>query len=204
MNRDVFWRPVESIGLEHLRLTERDDGAAATGLVLGTADGDPFRLRYWVDCDRRYRVERVALACLEPHAESLELESDGNGRWTADNEEAPEIEGCVDIDISATPFSNTLPIRRLSLDIGESERISVAYISVPTLDVRAIPQRYTRLENAAGGERRYRYENLANGYSAELPVDEDGLVLDYPDAFDRAPTATTLEWERRPVNWTDG
>ena len=36
------------------------------------------------------------------------------------------------------------------------------------------------------GERLYLFENLdGSGFSAELPVDEDGLVLDYPDLFRR-------------------
>ena len=29
----------------------------------------------------------------------------------------------------------------------------------------------------------YRYESLKSGFTAELKVDEDGLVIDYPDIF---------------------
>jgi hypothetical protein len=43
-------------------------------------------------------------------------------------------------------------------------------------------QGYTRL-----GDRRYLYENLeGSGFRAELPVDEDGVVLDYQGVFRRA------------------
>ena len=51
----------------------------------------------------------------------------------------------------------------------------------PDLRVQPQPQAYTRL-----GERLYLFQNLdGSGFSAELPVDEDGIVLDYPALFRR-------------------
>src|SRR6185436_5423923 len=51
------------------------------------------------------------------------------------------------------------------------------------LTVHAQPQAYTRL-----ADRFYLFENLdGTGFRAELPVDEDGIVLDYPDLFRRVP-----------------
>ena len=44
--------------------------------------------------------------------------------------------GCIDVDIRATPFTNTLPIRRLALQPGESRDLRMAFIDVPGLDVR--------------------------------------------------------------------
>jgi hypothetical protein len=47
------------------------------------------------------------------------------------------------------------------------------------------PQAYTRL-----ADQRYRYESLdGSGFSAELAVDADGLVLDYPGLFRRVPVS---------------
>ena len=56
----------------------------------------------------------------------------------------------------------------------------VAYIEVPELVVSPATQRYTAL-----AERRFRYEGLQNGFVAELPLDDDSLVLDYPGVFMR-------------------
>jgi hypothetical protein len=42
-------------------------------------------------------------------------------------------------------------------------------------------QRYTALD----GAKHYRFESLDDGFTAELPVDEDGFVLDYPGLFRR-------------------
>ena len=51
----------------------------------------------------------------------------------------------------------------------------------PTVDFR----RYRCLEPC----RLYRYEAVDRSFSADLPVDEDGVVLDYPTLFDRIPPA---------------
>ena len=57
----------------------------------------------------------------------------------------------------------------------------MAWIFAPDLSVRAQPQAYTRL-----ADRLYLFENLdGSGFKAELPVDEDGVVLNYPDLFRR-------------------
>jgi uncharacterized protein len=46
------------------------------------------------------------------------------------------------------------------------------------------PQRYTRLEMGDGGLT-YRFVSLEGEFSAELPVDQDGLIMDYPGLFRR-------------------
>jgi uncharacterized protein len=85
----------------------------------------------------------------------------------------------MDIDFAATPFTNTLPVRRLDLQPGESAEIAVAYIDAHSLGVMPIRQRYTCLESGADGGR-YRFEALPyaalpDGFSAELSVDAMGL-----------------------------
>jgi hypothetical protein len=89
------------------------------------------------------------------------------------------------VDIQVTPFTNSLPIRRLGLETGQSADIRVAYVPVPELDVRPAEQRYTCLDAPGPAGGRYRYEGLFRDFTAELPVDGDGLVLDYAETFRR-------------------
>jgi uncharacterized protein len=97
-------------------------------------------------------------------------------------------EGGVEADgvVSTTPFTNTLPIRRLDLGQEESSGIAVVYVDVPNLRLDTSRQRYTCLERSAGGGL-YKYEDEGSfrGFTADLPVDADGLVLDYPGIFRR-------------------
>ncbi len=94
------------------------------------------------------------------------------------------MNGCIDIDISATPFTNTIPIRRLLLKAGESKEIKVVYVDIYNYNLRPVNQRYTCLNSNINGYK-YRYENLNNGFTAEFFVDKEGFVIDYPDLFKR-------------------
>jgi hypothetical protein len=88
------------------------------------------------------------------------------------------------VDIAVTPFTNTLPIRRLGLAATESAELSVAYFKRTELQAWPDPQRYTCLEKSDEGGL-YRYLSLDGGFTADLPVDGDGLVVDYPGLFKR-------------------
>lgn len=111
----------------------------------------------------------------------LWLATDGHGRWGEMNgSHRTELDGCYDIDLACTPFTNTLPIRRLPLHEGDSAELPVVYVDPETLEVRPVTQRYTR---TAGHT--WRYESVDTGYVTTFDVDEHGLVLDYPDEFRR-------------------
>jgi len=171
--------------LEHLRLDAGEGGVAADGLLVGVREGRPLRVRYEVRCDASWLVRAVRVVGLDPGTPGVELLSDGSGGWTTPGGEAvPQLDGCVDVDISATPFTNTLPIRRARLAPGESAEILVAFIEVGERRARPEPQRYTCLERRPDGGL-YRFEALNGGFAADLPVDPDDLVLDYPGLFRR-------------------
>jgi hypothetical protein len=84
----------------------------------------------------------------------------------------------------ATPFTNTLPIRRLTWQPGDSAELNMVYVKLPTLEVVPTPQQYTCLESGPDGGL-YRYESVTSGYTNELPVDAEGLVIDYPGIWRR-------------------
>ena len=186
VEHEVMWAPWEGPGLEHLRLVTSDGGVVASGLVIGLEAGRPFRIGYEIRCDGRWRVREVRVATPDSEQPVLELLTDGEGRWKKrGGESVPELDGCIDVDISATPFTNTLPIRRLGLKPGEFEQLMVTYVRVPELLVGPEKQRYGCLE-AQADNGLYRFEALPSGFTAELPVDAEGLVIDYPGLFRRA------------------
>jgi len=185
VEREAMWVPWEGPGLEHLRLVTSDRGVVANGLVIGLEAGRPFRIGYEIRCDGLWRVRAVRAGAPDSALPVLELLADGEGRWKRrGGEPVPELDRCIDVDISGTPFTNTLPIRRLGLKAGESEELAVTYVRVPELLVGAERQRYGCMEARTDGGL-YRFEALPSGFTAELPVDAEGLVLDYPGLFRR-------------------
>ena len=186
--RSLLWTAVAGPGAEHLVLGQIPGGWLAEGAIVGAAAGAPFSARYTVRCDTRWQVRQVVVHVRRPDGEhALQLRADGAGGWR-DGAGAmlPALAGCLDVDISATPFTNTLPIRRLALPVGAAATIRVAYVAAPALDCSAAEQRYTHLEAQPDGTSRYRYEGLSTGYQTEIEVDADGLVLDYPGLWRRA------------------
>jgi uncharacterized protein len=181
MDRIVRWIPVTDHGAEYLRVTSTADGFLAESVVVGAIGGAAYGLRYRIRCDAGWRLREAGLA-LVGTGEHVHFRADGEGQWrNASGEPLRDLDGCIDIDISATPFTNTLPIRRLALARGESRDIRVAYIRPPSLKAQAVAQRYTCLDPGV----RYRYEGLFRGFTGELAVDADGLVIDYPETFKR-------------------
>ena len=177
--RIARWTDWHGHGLEHLSVRENDEGVLAESVVIGESDGRRFGLHYRLRIDLHWCVREVGIQIA--NGAKLQLLSDGRGRWTdGEGTEIPSLAGCIDVDIAATPFTNTLPIRRLDLKTAKPETIKVAYVSLPQLVVEPVAQRYTRLANA-----RFRYEGLSTSFSAELEVDDEGIVRDYPGVFRR-------------------
>jgi uncharacterized protein len=185
--RTICWTPIwnkslEGVGLEHLLLTK----CAADSVVLAFDDErGPFRLTYRLNWDESWRLRDAELVlATERSTQSLRLQTDGQGYWRDGDDRAIDaLEGCRDIDIWPTPFTNSFPIRREPMAIGERRQFLMAWVFAPDLTVHPQPQAYTRL-----ADRLYLFENLdGSDFRAELAVDEDGVVLDYPDLFRRVP-----------------
>jgi hypothetical protein len=169
-------------GMEHLRLEQHSNEIIADGMVIWAYQNLPLRIHYTVRCDASWAVRQVSV---QANGSRLRLTADGAGHWSrTPGTPLPALDSCLDVDIAATPFTNTLPIRRLALKPGASAEITVAYITIPELSLSPARQRYTCLEARPDGGR-YRYESLASGFSAELTVDAEGLVIDYQGIFRR-------------------
>lgn len=174
------WQPVDADGMEDLVLTLDDKGFRAESVVMRVEDATRFGLRYTVTGDAQWRTRQVEISLLDGDR-TLVLQSDGAGRWTdGDGKPLPQLDGALDTDITCTPFTNTLAIRRLGLANGESADIVTAYVTVPELSISADPQRYTRL-----APKLYRFESRDSDFTQDIAVDDDGLVLDYPGLLRR-------------------
>lgn len=183
MKREIIWRSEDGIGAEYLFLTDGEDGIVADSVVFASRDAEPSRTSYRAEMDLTWRIRRIAVTvdqASEP-PRTLDLRSDGMGHWRdAEGEALPRFDGCVDIDISATPFTNTLPIRRLLLRPGQVEPITVLFIHIPSLAIEPWSQQYTGLTKES-----VRYETVGSDFRRELTIDADGLVVDYPGLFRR-------------------
>ena len=184
-HRLVRWRPAHGDGLEQLEFGPEEGELVARGVVIGEREGRGFGADYTIVCDAAFRVRELQLGATGGAA--LFLRSDGAGSWwNHDDRPLPEFDGCIDVDLAGSPFTNTLPIRRIdwvAQPAGRAE-ITTLYVPFDSFAPTTDGQIYTRLD-----DRRFRYEAADGTFSAEITVDEDGLVTDYPGLFARTPAA---------------
>ncbi len=181
----VFWQRLDSPGLEHLLLDFRPRELGAYGLVIGASEetGEPFRVQYSILADLSGAVIEVSVTDILKIGRSIALKSNGLGRWQDSSGAAlPELDGCIDVDLTITPSTNTLPIRRLGLRLGESQAIDAAYIQLPEFKIMRTQQRYTYVAQESNFSR---WLFQQGNFEAGLSVDADGLVLDYAGLFQR-------------------
>lgn len=167
MERLAVWQGVDEWRLEVARVRFAGDSLAATGVQFATGE-DPYRLQYSL-------LTRDGFV-----TSSLEIDVDGPGGTRSLQLTEADLGDALDCDLGLSPLTNLMPIRRDALHVREgSSEITVAWISVPELDVHAARQRYTHVRP---GLVRFRsLDGEFEGFEADLEVDDDGLITHYPD-----------------------
>lgn len=176
---DLRWQPLEGVGLEHCHVSETADGIAVRSSLVGEHEGFRFGAFYEIQLDPDWTFRSLVLRRHDGRV--MRLVSNGEGDWKLDGRRAPGLEGCVDIDLSGTPFTNTLPMRRRRFEIGTPQHFDMAWIPLDTLEPFRDSQVYTQLDPT-----HFRYEAANGTFTQVLTVDEHRFVVDYPTLFRRA------------------
>ena len=182
LKRVVVWKNLLLNGVDYCALWHTAEGWLLKGTVVGVLeDHRPALASYKIHCDENWHTHRVQVQRTigKNDVKTLSLNVESRGVWRSRGRELREAEGCVDVDLALTPATNTLPIRRLDLPVGGTESVVAAWVKLPDLAVQRLPQRYTRLTKNT-----YRYESNT-GFSAEIAVDDLGLVATYPGGWER-------------------
>jgi hypothetical protein len=174
--RVVAWRRSdEERGHSLARVERRADGWLCSGTEVLAGPGTLLSCGFRVEVDAGWATRTVEVWSVSAAGErSLRLAADTARRWWRDGARAPDLDGCLDVDVAATPLTNTFPINRLAgLAAGASVTAPVAWVDVPALGVSRVDQTYRRL-----ADRRWQYSDEQYG-AFELSVDDEGLVIDY-------------------------
>jgi hypothetical protein len=163
-----------------------DDGYIIEGHTAAVEDGQAWAVEYSITLDRHWLTKSARVrgrSATGRHA--VRLDADGTGAWTVDGEPAPELDGCLDVDLEASSFTNAFPVHRLGLEVGQEAEAPAAYVRALDLSVERLEQRYARRPDD-GDRRRYHYASPADEFEAKLVFDGAGLVIDYPGIAVRA------------------
>lgn len=168
------WQTWDGDHDEVLTLRWENEGWTATGEV------GRERVHYVIRLSPMWQV-RQFLLFRDLDEPDLWLATDGGARWGEMNAaHRTELDGCVDLALDCTPFTTSITIRRLPIDVGDSIEVGVVDVDVETLAVVPTVHRYER-----SAVRRWRRTDAGSGAVTEFDVDEYGLVWDLPDRFRR-------------------
>jgi hypothetical protein len=173
------WRGLDMPSLEVLRWHTTEAGVSVHS-TLSVGEVEPYAVSYEWQLDAQWRTVWLRVLVEGEDERSLLIERIGPSAWRVDEEERPDLFGCVEVDLSITPFCNGLALRHLD---GDGE-FTALYVAFPELAVQPSVQRYEKL-----GERQYRYIDLgaAAGFEATLEFDAKGFVTRYEGLFELLP-----------------
>lgn len=171
------WRRLDVPGREEACVERTAAGWRLQGELDVDEAGIAARLGYAIECDSGWRT-RSALVQGNANGAPVRfaIATDGTGQWTCDGVLMPALLGALDVDLGFTPATNTLPIRRLGLAVGERAPVRSAWLRFPELRFEPLEQIYTR-----EGLQRFRYDAVVDGepFVARLDIDEFGRVVRY-------------------------
>lgn len=165
----------------------------ATGKQLAL-DPLPYALEWALETSEPWVTRRLTVWVQgEDWSRSLHLTHDGGGDWRYDVQltgsvdlpdpggDTGSLAGALDCDLGRCPLTNTMPVlrHRLHEDPG-SRDLLMAWVSVPDLRVVPMRQRYEHLDAADPSAPRVRYADVDGTFTADLTLDADGFVVDYP------------------------
>jgi hypothetical protein len=196
--RAFAWQRLDTVGAEQVSFDDRR-GFAARGVQIAV-DPVPYSCRYEVVTNERWETVRFDVTAEGAGwLRTVRLER-AAGRWRVTTAEQGDLDaalraaghpaaplpGCedpdrlvdaLDVDLTGSPLTNTLPLRRLGL-AGAKATVTVAWVVLPGLAVLPADQSY-----AVDGER-VRFSSA--GFEADLLVDDESYVVHYPGLARRA------------------
>jgi len=176
-DQSILWRRLDQPGHESGRLFFQHSCWNLVGTAVFAHDHRPCRLDYSVVCNAGWQTLFGRVAGWVGNATvEIEIAADSARRWRLNGTDCPEVAGCIDLDLGFSPSTNTLPIRRLGLTIGQEAEVRAAWLGFPGFTLEPLEQRYRRIDVAT-----YRYESAGGRFVADLQVNAAGLVIRYPN-----------------------
>jgi uncharacterized protein len=180
----ITWQGVASPRLESVRLVVSDGRLRAAGRVVAAASPttEAYSASFEFSVARSGDVGKGLLRTITAEEErQISVGRTEDGVWLVDHGQGAarnEFAGAADVDVAGLVTFTALPIRRLGLHRQPStHELPVLYVSMPDLQVRLVHQTYRTVSITDDGAV---INYSVPDFTADLTVDSDGLVIDYP------------------------
>jgi len=180
IQNNILWSGIEYYSLENCIVENSSSGVLINSIIVGLYDENIYRVKYDLILDNDWITKSCIIeARINNEIKKIDLLND-KGTWLLNGKIHPEFGQCIDVDISLTPLTNSLPINRLKLNVGQETNVDIIYIDLLEGIVKHVTQKYRRLSGEI-----FKYENIPNDFEADIKVDTAGFVIDYPQLFKR-------------------
>ncbi len=177
----LLWEYRENKSIEYLIVNTQTDSFILEGTVIMLLEQLPTKIMYRLQCNKQWQTKHIDIRQERAGKTSqLSLKVNDEQVWHKNNSKKSFATGLFDVDLEISPATNTLPIRRLGLNVGTSQKLNAVWVRFPSLRLELLQQKYTRLSNNC-----YKYETYSPRYEAQLEVDNDGLVTSYDNLWHR-------------------
>ncbi|WP_433632115.1 putative glycolipid-binding domain-containing protein [Chryseobacterium cucumeris] len=178
--KTLIWKGIFYQSLEYFNLQSDDKNYTVKSKIIGCLEDKIYNTEYKIHIDKDWIVQDFLIESEVNTIKKIFSGKRNQSQWEINGVVNPEFDHFNFIDISLTPFTNTLPINNLKLSASGSQKINIIYIDVLKHHIRPVQQQYTRT-----AVNKYLYENIETDFKAEISVDESGLVTCYPELFEK-------------------
>jgi hypothetical protein len=178
MIKELQWKGMENLTYEHCTVLFTPGTIMVQSKIEGPVNNVHTIIEYVLQLDTRWNIRSLQVS--SNSAQTIQFTQNKQGEWADASRRVQHVlDGCTAIDMSLTPFTNTLPIKQHCFKNGESREFQILYIDLSLFEVKPVQQRYTYL-----GHDRFRYEGLDTGYKNEITFTREGFVQSYPNLFE--------------------
>lgn len=158
-----------------------NEGIFDHGIAVGKTDrGVPFAMEYDVVLTKDWDVKEVSIKSLLDER-IIKIVHKGDQWYDCESKHLAKFEGVELVDISISPFTNTLPIKRLQFEGKKPQKVDIIYFDENRFSLSRLQQIYSKID-----EQTYRYEDIIlPDFVSDITVDDEGLVTDFPKMFKR-------------------
>jgi hypothetical protein len=196
MQTNIIWTGRLYHSIENCILTKTIVENEIISTIAGEYENRIYKIDYHIKTNETWETTFVNIRTqLDNLAELITLEKK-DGKWLLNGKYENELDNIFDVDISLTPFTNTLPINRLKLKDKEEQIIEVLYFDIFEKETKCVKQIYTKLTRFE-----YVYENYDKSFKANITIDEQGLVVDYPGLFEMTTKHENNDIQQQYLRW---
>ena len=175
----MLWRRLDLPGHDACRLERGRDGWRIAGCAAFDHAEGPAALDYAVECDRAWNTIAGRIrGSVGDRTVDATIRREASG-WIMNGRPMAGLERLTDLDLSFTPSTNLLQIKKFPASGGDPIPFPVAWFDLDAGTLSELPQIYQRR-----AEREFWYQAPSVGYEALLRLGPSGFVSQYPGLWE--------------------